>query len=233
MTGTVDIHALVGAYALDAVDDLERAAFERHLRDCGACSAEVAELRETATWLAQPVAEAPPARLREAVLAQVASTPQERPKRVAASTGRTDRNRLRRWAASAAAAAVLAAGASAGTWAITQRHYASQDSQIDAVLAAADAHIVSKEVNGGRVTMIVSPSHDAGIALLNGLDSPGPDKTYQLWMLDEGTKARSVDTSAGSGRYYVRGLTSEFGVSLEKKGGSDVPHEVVGKLQLR
>ena len=27
-----DVHSLSGAYALDAVDDLERAAFERHLR---------------------------------------------------------------------------------------------------------------------------------------------------------------------------------------------------------
>ena len=36
MAETVDIHALAGAYALDAVDDLERAAFDRHLRDSGA-----------------------------------------------------------------------------------------------------------------------------------------------------------------------------------------------------
>ena len=37
-----DIHALCGAYAVDAVDDLERAAFDRHLADCEACAAEVA-----------------------------------------------------------------------------------------------------------------------------------------------------------------------------------------------
>ncbi len=30
MTGP-EIHTLVGAYALDAVDDLERASFDRHL----------------------------------------------------------------------------------------------------------------------------------------------------------------------------------------------------------
>ena len=38
-----DIHALSGAYAVDALDDLERAAFERHLADCADCRAEVAE----------------------------------------------------------------------------------------------------------------------------------------------------------------------------------------------
>ena len=29
-----EIHALSGAYAVDALDDLERAAFERHLGEC-------------------------------------------------------------------------------------------------------------------------------------------------------------------------------------------------------
>ena len=46
-----DIHSLSGAYALDAVDDLERAAFERHLRECEACALEVGELRETVSRL--------------------------------------------------------------------------------------------------------------------------------------------------------------------------------------
>ncbi|MGH3762579.1 RskA family anti-sigma factor, partial [Actinophytocola sp.] len=46
-----DVHALTGAYVLDAVSDDERAVVERHLGDCGACRQEVAELRETATRL--------------------------------------------------------------------------------------------------------------------------------------------------------------------------------------
>jgi anti-sigma factor RsiW len=37
-----DIHALSGAYAVDAVDDIERASFERHLASCPTCRAEVA-----------------------------------------------------------------------------------------------------------------------------------------------------------------------------------------------
>ena len=46
-----DIHALGGAYVLDAVDDLERAAFDRHLADCETCANEVAELRDAAARL--------------------------------------------------------------------------------------------------------------------------------------------------------------------------------------
>ena len=43
-----EVHSLAGAYALDALDDLERAAFDRHLRECEACRAEADELREAA-----------------------------------------------------------------------------------------------------------------------------------------------------------------------------------------
>jgi hypothetical protein len=60
-----DIHALGGAYALDAVDDLERVAFDRHLAECEACTVEVAEYRETATRLAEGSWSVPPPRMRE------------------------------------------------------------------------------------------------------------------------------------------------------------------------
>ena len=54
-----DIHTLSGAYALDALLDLERAEFERHLSACDACRAEVASLREAASHLAEASATSP------------------------------------------------------------------------------------------------------------------------------------------------------------------------------
>ena len=51
-----EIHALSGAYAVDALDDLERAAFERHLAECAECQAEVASLREAAAMIAETMA---------------------------------------------------------------------------------------------------------------------------------------------------------------------------------
>ncbi|HET8600823.1 MAG TPA: zf-HC2 domain-containing protein, partial [Segeticoccus sp.] len=48
-----DIHALSGAYAVDAVDEVERARFERHLTVCADCRAEVASLRAAAAELSQ------------------------------------------------------------------------------------------------------------------------------------------------------------------------------------
>ncbi|GAA3449048.1 anti-sigma factor [Dactylosporangium matsuzakiense] len=238
MAATVDIHALVGAYALDAVDDIERAAFERHLRDCESCTTEVAELRETTAWLAQPVAEAPPPRMRDAVLARVHSTPQERPKAAPASGRSGRRSLVRTWIVGVAASVVFAGAASAGTYAITQQQYAAQSASIDAVLAAADARLVSTQVEGGVVTMVYSPSRDAGVAVLNGLKKP--EGSYQLWMISTSSSGdesyRPLDvTDSGSGRFYVKGLAPGFGVSKEPRGGSKTgrPTEAVGGLKLR
>ncbi|WP_426572085.1 anti-sigma factor [Aquihabitans sp. McL0605] len=50
---------LLGAYALDAVDDDEREGIERHLAECPRCRAEVAEHREVAALLSQSGAPAP------------------------------------------------------------------------------------------------------------------------------------------------------------------------------
>src|SRR5688500_12449230 len=66
---SADVHALAGAYALDALPSDERAFFERHLAMCEACRNEVAELTETAARLGSAAAVAPPPALRDRVLA--------------------------------------------------------------------------------------------------------------------------------------------------------------------
>ena len=47
-----DIHALSGAYAVDALDDDERELFEQHLAVCPECRAEVRSFGETAALIA-------------------------------------------------------------------------------------------------------------------------------------------------------------------------------------
>jgi anti-sigma factor RsiW len=66
-----DIHALSGAYAIDALDDIERAQFERHLAQCAECRAEVESLREASAMLAETTALEPPADLRSRLLAEI------------------------------------------------------------------------------------------------------------------------------------------------------------------
>ncbi|MGZ5404181.1 MAG: zf-HC2 domain-containing protein, partial [Nocardioides sp.] len=106
-----DIHALVGAYAVDALDDLERVAFERHLAACSACQTEVAGLREAAATIGVTAAVQPPAGLRGKVLGEIATVrplPPSVERPTADAAGR--RTRFRPRALLAAAAAVIALG---------------------------------------------------------------------------------------------------------------------------
>jgi anti-sigma-K factor RskA len=70
----MDVHDLTAAYALDALDGDEAEAYERHLGQCEDCRVQLAELNETSAALAfGPVAPAPPARLRAAILETAAA----------------------------------------------------------------------------------------------------------------------------------------------------------------
>jgi anti-sigma-K factor RskA len=67
-----DLHHLSGAYAVDALDDAERASFEQHLAACADCRAEVAELSAAAHSLGALTEVTPPASLRSSVLSGIA-----------------------------------------------------------------------------------------------------------------------------------------------------------------
>jgi anti-sigma-K factor RskA len=67
------LHALAGAYALDAMEITERDRFERHMRGCRDCETEVRGLTATATALGLAAAAEPPRELRRSVLAAVAA----------------------------------------------------------------------------------------------------------------------------------------------------------------
>ena len=72
-----DLHALTGAYALDALErgsDLTR--FSRHLSRCQSCASEVRGFHEVATAMAYAAAAEPPPEMRERVMAAAARTRQ-------------------------------------------------------------------------------------------------------------------------------------------------------------
>ncbi|NEC37215.1 RskA family anti-sigma factor, partial [Streptomyces rubrogriseus] len=62
-------HSLAAPYALDALEGAERVRFERHLKGCARCAAEVRALSEDAVRLARSTAAPAPPALRERVLA--------------------------------------------------------------------------------------------------------------------------------------------------------------------
>jgi hypothetical protein len=246
---TSDIHSLSGAYALDAVDDIERAAFERHLRECDSCALEVSELRETVSRLADTAAVEPPPSLRASVLEAVTRTPQAPPGR----PGRTQSSshvaaaRWRRFAAVSVAAGVLAAGAGVGTWAVASRNVddarrvaaaaEQRATEIEQVLAAPDLKVFTTPIkDGGTVNVAVSRSVNKAVAILNDLPGLGDERVYQLWMIPESGPSDaaspgplSIGQTTGT-QVLTIGNAVGFGVSIEPPKGSPRPTAVVGSV---
>lgn len=213
MTGRDDLHLSAAAYALDALPDDERAAFEAHLTTCPACVAEVDTLRTTAAHLAEPTTAPVPHTLREHVLAEVARTPQL-PPTAADTAGHTTadprsvpvdelgaRRRTRvtpRWTAGVAAAAVLVmaiGGLSYLSWDLANRLDASRAAAEQArdhaerlleVLAAPDATIVSAgDAQGIPGTLVVSVARGEAMFVADDLPAPPSERTYQMWLIGE------------------------------------------------
>ncbi|GAB2594364.1 anti-sigma factor [Pseudactinotalea suaedae] len=67
------VHALTGAYVLDALTVDEQVAFERHLAACEDCRAEVRSLRDAVVRLPEVSAMTPPPELRASVLAAIST----------------------------------------------------------------------------------------------------------------------------------------------------------------
>ena len=239
---TTDIHALAGAYALDAIDDLERVAFERHLRECPACATELVELRETAARLADRAWSVPPPRLREQVLAQAAQTRQLPPERVPPAGRSAGARPWPRRVALAAAAVVLVAGAGVTGYAVQEQRVrdaevaAAQATQrtaeIQAVLAAPDARLAQDTVDGGgRLTVVASAERDAGVLVLAGARTPAADQAYQLWLIGDAGPVSAGVLPAGTAGDTVLvdrvGGAQQVGLTLEPAGGSPAPTEPI------
>jgi anti-sigma-K factor RskA len=228
-----DIHTLAGAYALHAIDDLERARFERHLAECPSCAAEVAELDDAMAAFSDATVETPPARLRAAVLARSAATPQTR-RPVSRRTFRPPAVRWQRWVA-AAAAVVALGGAGAVGYEIANNsagagstRVSAENRQIAAVLAAPDARLHgATATGGGQVTVVSSHSLNEAVAVLGKLPSPGADHAYQLWVISDGSPRSAGVLAAGStgATELVSGIRGAqvIGVTREPAGGSRTP----------
>jgi len=228
-----DIHTLAGAYALHAIDDLERARFERHLAECPSCAAEVAELNDAMAAFSDATSEAPPAGLRAAVLARSAATPQTQ----RSVSHRTFRRPAVRWQRLVAAAAAVVALCGAGGVGYEVAHHsalvgntrvAAENKQIAAVLAAPDARLHgATATGGGKVTVVSSHSLNEAVAVLGKLPSPGADHAYQLWVISDGSPRSAGVLAAGStgATELVSGIRGAqlIGVTREPAGGSRTP----------
>ena len=223
-----DLHHLAGAYALDALDPDERAAFEAHYPACDICRADVVEYRETAQVLAAAASVAPPATVRGAVMAEIAATRQISPllpDRVVDLAERR-RGRTRRAGALAAVAAALVAVVGLATV-----FFGSDDSigDLEAVLAAPDAVVATLDGDNGTLQLVWSPQRDQVALLGTDLPAAGPGQAYALWfLLDDGVAPaglfRPDDAGVLRSVLDVDDLPGNgFGVTIEPETGSAQP----------
>ena len=192
-----ELHALTGAFVLDAVTSQERAEFDAHLRQCAQCQADVAELREAAARLATAQAVEPPPELRAAVLRAIRQTSQLAPP-VAGQPGPVSpgprgrvRNRLSRVLFAAAAALVIVAGVAVGTHYIDRSGQAGRPSAlIETVLNAPDAIMRTAPVGtGGMAVVVTSHSKDMAVFMARG---PHGDRAAGLLTVRQHGMARPV-----------------------------------------
>ena len=224
-----DIHALVGAFAVDALDDVERAAFERHLAECHACQAEVAGLREAAAMIGGTVAAQPPAGLRERVLADITTVrPLPPPMERHEVTGAGGRNRFRPRVLVAAAAAVIALGA--GT-AVVQPWdddtSETQPSAADRIRNAADAQTFSDTLdNGAKATLVRSRSLNEAVLVTDDMPAAPSGSVYELWLVHDGEMVSAGLMDGGDHELLLEGdpaTAQGFGITVELDDGDEEP----------
>ena len=202
---SADIHGLVGAYAVDAIDEQERSAFELHLAECPECQAEVASLQGAATQLSLMTETAPPSSMRDSVLAGIKAVrplpPLEAQSRGPVASGPVggssptadaptpagsnvvqlrSRRRVTAWLATAAAAAVLLVGGL--SWSPWDDGAGSSGSITEQVIAAKDAQRYEKVIGGAKATIVRSASLGKAVIIADHMPAAPDGKDFQLWL---------------------------------------------------
>lgn len=248
-----ELQGLLGAYALDAVSDDERVQIERYLERSTRARAEVAELRETAAFLAHAGADAP-AGLWDRIagaLGDGGPLPDEAPARPVVPLLRL-RSRPT-WQGRAVAA--LAAAAAAVAISVLTVQVVHQDDRIDdleagdqdGMLAAAEA---ARRDPDARAVTLASPDGAAEAELVYLPDGSGfllednlaplpATRTYQLWaMVADGDTSRAISAGVlgpdpGVTAFRFDGPVVGFQVTEEDSPGvesSDNPAVISGSV---
>ncbi|MFG2616270.1 anti-sigma factor domain-containing protein [Streptomyces sp. NPDC048507] len=222
-TDTGRLHALAGAYALDALEPAERDAFERHMERCPQCAQDAREFTATAARLGAAVALPAPPGMRATVLHRIEGVRQLPPQRRGMVT-------LRRRALPVALAACLTGVLALGGAAVWEHQRAGRAAEaldgLTAVLTAPDARTATgRSADGATAKVVVSASRDRAAFLSSGLPGAPAGRTYQLWFAD-GATMRPAGLLGGDGTAVLSapvGRATAVGLTEEPAGGSERP----------
>jgi anti-sigma factor RsiW len=222
------IHELTAGYALDALDQDERRAYEAHLPACASCQQELESFWKTSEALAVAASgPAPSPGLRDRILADVRAEPLQ-------NVIPLDTRRRRAVPVLAVAASVAAVVAVAvGLWAVNlssdldeTRSALDRANAAATVLADPDARSVALAEGSGR---LVVDSDGRAVLLVDDLDPAPAGKTYEMWVASQGEDPQPAGLFRGQdGRDIVPvDGTVEDGqvvlVTIEDAGGVDAP----------
>lgn len=226
-----DLFELAAAYALDAVDDVERARFERHLSGCDECQEEVRTVREITAGFAILASEDPPPAVRDAVLEIPRSTPQ-------ASEGGAGGTALpaadpprpkRVWLALAAAGGFALAAVGGAAWLQADQRADDLAAQLE-ILDAPDAATIELAGPAGVLRLTASASEGAALVRADDLGEVGAEWTYQLWRLTDAADGPvSLGLLGNDSSVHVRipldplAPADVLAVTIEPVGGSPAP----------
>lgn len=243
-----DVNNMTGAFALNALSAEERSAVEAHLGESESMQKEVAEMRETASFLGRAVTPVEPsASLKLNLMALVASTPQvpealasvsALPREKSTSPTTSERRAQSRWfrrpvttfAAAVASVALVIGGVAVANTIMDADAKLAQTNQLVAINASNDFQQASVDfTGGGHAKLVWSVELGSSALLMDGLALLPSDKTYQLWYIDAaGARSAGTFAAAGNGPTWrvldgtlAKGNT--VGVTVEPSGGSTSP----------
>jgi anti-sigma-K factor RskA len=223
-----EIESLLPAYALDAVDDDERAAIEAYLETDPEAREEVAALQRTASMLGHTGGPAPAVVWEKLELA-IANSAQRVPRSspvVPISRARSRRPRNVGWIA--AAAAVVAALVIGGAVVVNDSGGESSSPQVALANAARDAsnapgarHAVLQDADGNQLATAVVLPDGTGYLTSTKMPKLTAVQTYQLWGL---TKQHTISLGVmGSNpkvvAFTVAGKPLGLAITTEPAGG--------------
>lgn len=232
----LQVAELLGAYALDAVEGDEREAVELHLRECRACQIEVAEHRDTISFLGPAPLRAPDGLWdRIAGSLEESPPPLEMPPVAPLSAERARRRSTGgRWkiGVAAAAAAVVAVIGSLSyrvvddVRRIDRMEAEAPAGRLDAAISAArddpSARQVEMRTGDGRLAAEAFVLADGtGYLVPTDLPAIGPERTYQLWAVVGPSKISVgvLGPAPGRSAFKAAGDVSALAITEEPAGG--------------
>jgi anti-sigma-K factor RskA len=232
-----ELDSLLGAYALDALDDTDRARVDAYLRSNAAARAEVDEMRETAASLAllpSVPTDTPPEMWERIADSIAADREQDAP---AAGGDELAARRARRtrvaWTGAAAVAAAIAIVVLAAQVSSLNRRLDRQQVGPTAMAAAFDRaagmpgarEVGLQSESGATLARVVLLPDGAGYLRGDDLAPLPASKTYQLWAVT-GSPAQPTVVSAGvlgpdpsALGFHASGPVRAFAVTVEQAGG--------------